>query len=109
MNMEKQTHLVVTQGGIKQLLPVDEILYVKAARIYSVFYMRSSTQQYVSSQNIGKILQQLNPEQFMRVHKSHVVNLLEVKIYQSAKGGMLVMSDDKEIEVSQRRKKELKT
>jgi two-component system, LytTR family, response regulator len=44
---------------------------------------------------------------FLRVHKSHLVNLQHVKRYIKGKGGQLLMSNQSEVEVSQSRKKEL--
>jgi len=43
---------------------------------------------------------------FMRVHRSFLINLNYIKEYQRGDGGILVMQDDREIEVS-RRKKEI--
>lgn len=44
---------------------------------------------------------------FLRVHKSHLVNLEYVKQYKKGKGGVLVLSNGNEIEVSISRKDEL--
>ena len=43
---------------------------------------------------------------FLRIHKSFLINLQHVKEYQRGEGGLVIMSDNAEIEVS-RRKKEM--
>jgi two-component system LytT family response regulator len=100
-------YITISDNGKKHLLPVDDILHVEAVRIYSIFYMRSTARQFVSSTNIGKVIRQLDAGQFMRVHKSHIVNLYEIKTYQFARGGKVILSNNVEIEVAQRRKTEL--
>lgn len=105
--MSTTTHIILSEGGTKHLLPVDEIIHVQAARVYSVFYVGRPARQYVSSTNIGKIMQQLDPQQFMRVHKSHIVNLNEVHRYQPARGGKVILSNSTVISVAQRKKTQL--
>jgi DNA-binding LytR/AlgR family response regulator len=46
-------------------------------------------------------------EGFMRVHKSHVVNLAKVVQYVRGEGGILKMSDRSEVPVSRTAKAEL--
>ncbi|MCG8699408.1 MAG: LytTR family DNA-binding domain-containing protein [Bacteroidales bacterium] len=41
---------------------------------------------------------------FVRVHKSHLINLQHVKRYRKGKGGQVILSDDSEVEVSQLKK-----
>ena len=44
---------------------------------------------------------------FVRVHKSHLINIDYVKRYLKGKGGQVVMEDDSVVDVSPNRKKEL--
>ena len=43
---------------------------------------------------------------FMRVHKSHLINLQFVKKYRKGKTGQIIMSDDSELELSVNKKDE---
>lgn len=114
---EKEKYILVTEGKTKHLLPVEDILHIQAVRVYSIFYVRAlspepveganGARQLVSSQNIGKVLSKLDPTQFLRIHKSHIVNLHEVRAYQNARGGKVILSNNQVIEVAQRRKTEL--
>jgi two-component system, LytTR family, response regulator len=44
---------------------------------------------------------------FLRVHKSHLINLQHVKKYLKGKGGQVVMADDSVVDVSPNKKQEL--
>lgn len=44
---------------------------------------------------------------FMRIHKSHLINLQYVKKYKKGKGGQVIMLDNSEIEVSPNKKEDL--
>lgn len=100
-------YILIMDNGTKYIIPIEEILHVRAVRIYSVFYLRGEQRQYISSRNLGDIYQQLDPKKFFRIHKSHIVNLQEIKAYQFARGGKVTLSDNTEVNVSQRRKPEL--
>jgi two-component system, LytTR family, response regulator len=50
--------------------------------------------------------QLLRDTSFLRIHKSFLVNLLHVKEYQRGEGGIVILSDGAEIEVSRRKKDE---
>lgn len=99
--------IIVTDNGMKHLLPLEEILHVEAVRMYSIFYMRNHARQYVSSRNLGNVYRELSNKNFLRVHKSHIINLQQVKAYQQGRGGKIILSDNSTVTVGQRRKTEL--
>lgn len=99
-------YILIVDNRTRYLIPVGDILHVQAVRIYSVFYLRGQ-RQYISSRNLGDVSQELNPNMFLRVHKSHIINLQEIKSCQLARGGKIILSDDTIISVAQRRKAEL--
>lgn len=103
---EKEKYIIVTERGIKRRLPLAEIVHMESHRVYTIFHTRNA-RQYVSSQNLGKVVSQLDPSQFLRIHKSHIVNLQEIKSCQLARGGNVTMSDNTVITVAQRKKTEL--
>ncbi|HEY6438210.1 MAG TPA: LytTR family DNA-binding domain-containing protein, partial [Ignavibacteriaceae bacterium] len=43
---------------------------------------------------------------FLRIHKSFLINLRHVKEYQRGEGGMVIMNNNSEIEVSRRKKEQ---
>ena len=87
------------------ILKLDEILYCEAERSYTIFHIVGGKTVTVSKPLIDYD-QLLKDTSFFRVHKSFFINLLHVKEYQKGEGGMVIMSNNAEIEVS-RRKKEI--
>lgn len=87
------------------VLKLDEIIYCEAERSYTVFHLEGNRNIMVSKPLL-EYDQMLQDTSFFRIHKSFLINLNHVKEYQRGEGGMLIMSNGAEIEVS-RRKKEI--
>jgi two-component system LytT family response regulator len=87
------------------VLKLDEIIYCEAERSYTIFHLEGNKTVTVSKPLLeyDQILQDTS---FLRIHKSFLINLHHVKEYQRGEGGMVIMTDNAEIEVS-RRKKEM--
>jgi two-component system LytT family response regulator len=86
-----------------QVVELDNILYAEAAGNYTNFYFRD---QYpvCTSKPIHEYEELLSDSGFVRIHKSYLVNLLHIKEYLRGEGGSVVLSDNKELEVSRRKK-----
>jgi two-component system LytT family response regulator len=87
------------------IVKLSEILYCEAERSYTIFHLEDGKTITVSKPLVeyDTLLQGTS---FLRVHKSFLVNLLQVKEYQRGEGGSIIMTNKAEIEVS-RRKKEI--
>lgn len=87
------------------IIEIDEILRCESDNYYTRFYFRDG-----SSLLISKTLKEheelLGPHNFVRPHKSHLVNLKYVRGFRKHEGGFIVMSDGSLIPVS-RRKREM--
>lgn len=103
----KNDFIIVTEGRMKHLLPLEEILYVEAVRIYSIIHVKNCARQYVTSRNLRKVYEELKHNNFLQVHKSHIINLNEVKAYQQGRSAKVILKNDMVITVAQRRKTEL--
>src|SRR5690606_38933923 len=82
---------------------LDEIIYCEAERSYTIFHIVGSKPVIVSKPLI-EYESLLNDTSFLRIHKSFLVNLHHVKEYQRGEGGVVIMSNDAEIEISRRKK-----
>lgn len=82
---------------------VDEILYLRSDRQYTIFYLNSG-EKLVTSKNLGEYEELLSEYNFFRVHHSAIINITEVKKYLRGEGGSIVMSNGDHIEVAKRRK-----
>lgn len=85
------------------ILKLDDIIYCKAERSYTVFYLEGNKTVIVSKPLLDYD-NLLRDTFFLRVHKSYLINIHHVKEYQRGEGGVVIMSDDTEIEVSRRKK-----
>lgn len=85
------------------VLKLDDIIYCEAERSYTVFHLAGNRTVTVSKSLIeyDNLLQDTS---FLRIHKSFLINLHHVKEYQRGEGGLVIMSDNAEIEVSRRKK-----
>lgn len=94
------SHIFVQKSEKLFNLPVEEIIYLEASGDYTV--ISTKTDQFVSSSGIGKLEEIMNPDMFIRVHRSTIVNVNFLKeIERHFNGGMVVkMQNGKSFPVS---------
>ena len=85
------------------MLKLEEIVYCEAERSYTVFHLTNGKTVTVSKPLLDYD-HLLRDTSFLRIHKSFLINLHHVKEYQRGEGGMVIMSNNAEIEVSRRKK-----
>ena len=85
------------------VVKLDDIIYCEAERSYTIFHLDGKRTVMVSKSLI-EYDNLLQDTQFIRIHKSFLINLHHVKEYQRGEGGMVIMTDNAEIEVSRRKK-----
>lgn len=92
-----------TKEGVHFLLP-SEILRCEAVGNYTKFYtLKGKT--YLISKTLGEYDTLLTPQQFIRTHKSHLVNKRFIAFIDH--DGYAVLKDNTKVEVSRRRKEEV--
>ncbi|MBC7826540.1 MAG: response regulator [Chitinophagaceae bacterium] len=87
------------------VLKLDDIIYCEAERSYTIFHLAANKTVTVSKP-LQEYEQILHGSSFLRIHKSFLINLQHVKEYHRGDGGLVIMTNNAEIEVS-RRKKEM--
>lgn len=94
------SHIFVQKSEKLFNLPVEEIIYLEASGDYTVISTKND--QFVSSSGIGKLEEIMNPDTFIRVHRSTIVNVNFLKeIERHFNGGMIVkMQNGKSFPVS---------
>jgi len=85
------------------VLKLDEIIYCEAERSYTIFHLVDNRTVTVSKPLL-EYDQVLQDTSFLRIHKSFLINMHHVKEYQRGEGGLVIMSNNHEIEVSRRKK-----
>lgn len=85
--------LPIERDGQKDRLGVEEIVAVHADAHYTKLY--DGEREFFCPLSIGEAEQQLDPKQFKRVHRSHIVNLSCVASFRRAgDGGLLVLQGE---------------
>jgi two-component system LytT family response regulator len=84
---------------------IEDILYCKSDGNYTSFYLLNGQNPMVTRQ-IGTYEDLLPEPLFCRVHRQYIVNVNKVSKYIKGRGGYVVMSDGKIIDVSVRKKED---
>ncbi len=90
------------------MVEVDEIISLEADSNYTYVYLINNKKITVS-RTLKFFEKQLEDNPFIRVHNSHIINLLQVEKYIRGDGGTLVMKNGLAIPVSRTYKKNLQT
>lgn len=101
--LEMRLCLPTLKGFI--VLKLDDIIYCEAERSYTVFHLEGNRTVTVSKPLL-EYDEVLKDTSFLRIHKSFLINLHHVKEYHRGEGGMVIMSNNAEIEVSRRKKEQ---
>lgn len=94
--------LAVNHRGSMHFIQTHNILFLKGQGNYTEIVCKDFT--YMSTKTLKDVEAMLNPDIFMRVHKSYVVNFDAVSKCQSIDGAWYLIVEKHEIPVSRRRK-----
>lgn len=87
---EKLNRLVVKDGSNIRIIPVDEILYIEAYDDY--VKINTAKDCYLKKATMGKLESSLDPELFVRVHRSFIIRIPEItRIENSGKDSYLAL------------------
>lgn len=92
--------IVVNTGRNYVSIAVEEILFIDTAAPYLVIHTPQKT--YLHTATLKGIAEQLDPKQFVRIHKSTIVNVVKVVSYKSRLNGDydLLLSNEEMIRLS---------
>lgn len=101
--------LFVRQGTVIVPVPVRDVSWFEADGDYVTAHAGRS--RHVMHVSLNRLEARLEPRQFVRVHRAHIVNLEHVAGFRSADGGRLVaeLRDGTRVPVSRSRSRELRT
>ncbi len=103
-NTFKKITIPIREGYL--FVDVSELIRCESDSNYTIFFMTDKSK-IVSSRTLKEFEDILTLHQFLRVHKSHIVNIHHIKGYIKGEGGFLTLSDNSKIEVSRRKKEEI--
>lgn len=94
--------LTLPYGQGFKMIDVDDIIYIEADSNYSVFHLNNHEKVTVSK--VLREFEELLPsDQFVRIHKSSIINLNHLKEYNSKNGLQALLKNGESINVSRRR------
>ncbi len=97
--------LVVPDTSGYMFFPLEKITRVES--IYNQSYLFQDDGSKTKVNKLMKYFEEHLPEEFCRVHQSHIINLRHVKKFIKGDGGVIIMNDGTEIDVSRRKKDEV--
>lgn len=95
--LESKIAIPVSDGY--EFLDIKEILYCQSQNNYTYIYLKNG-ERVVISKSLKMVEQALKRFYFLRTHQSYLVNPNFMKKYMRSDGGYLIMSDNKQIPVS---------
>ena len=87
-----------TSDGL-DFIEVDTILYCKANGSYTTFII-DNKKEILVSRHLKEYVSLFNDHDFMRVHKSHIINLKKVTQYIKGKTPQLILKDGSDVDLS---------
>jgi two-component system LytT family response regulator len=100
--IEKRKIVIYTQNGY-ELIEEKQIVRCEASGAYTEIYLNNK-RKIISSQNLKSFEQQLDSKSFLRIHKSHLINLDEVQSFTRGKNCYAILKDHTQIFISNQRK-----
>lgn len=94
-----------TSDGI-HLFEIKDIIRCESEDNYTKFFIKNHKPVMISK-TLKEYEELLKDQGFERIHQSHLINLNELKSYIRKEGGFVIMSDDSQLPVSQRKKERL--
>ncbi|SHF99877.1 LytR/AlgR family response regulator transcription factor [Pedobacter caeni] len=84
------------------LISIDDIIHIEADSNYSIFHL--ANKETITVSKVLKEYEEILPDhQFVRIHKSSIVNLNYLKEYNSKNGVEVILKNGEKIAVSRRR------
>jgi two-component system LytT family response regulator len=94
------SRFLVKDGEKEILLSVEKIHWIEAADYYSCLHVNG--RRYMLRETIGDLSNKLDPKQFVRIHRSSIVNLDQIQeIYRDGQTeGTVVLTDGQKLRMS---------
>lgn len=86
-----------------EIIPIDDIMYCEADDNFTKFHIKDQKQLMIC-RTLKYFEETLADYQFVRIHRSHLINIDYVIRYTKGKGGYVTMENDMELEVAPKKK-----
>ena len=105
MKKIKKDYIIISDSKGWNRIPCQEIIRLEANKNYTIVH-RTMGRQYVCSKNIGAMEKKhlTKKKNFIKVHKSHIINMNNMEKYEKQDGGIVIMNDNSVVKVAKKRK-----
>ncbi len=104
---ENPEKLVLKSSNQVMVVDVSQIIRLESDDCYTTFHF-SDGSSFMVSRTLKEFEELLNEEQFIRVHKSHMVNIQYInKYYKQSEASYLELKDNSQVPVSRRKREKL--
>ena len=100
-----QDKIVLTDISGFKVVQLADVMRCEGEKNYTTFHL-SNGQKITSSKSLIEFEKMLEDSSFVRVYKSHLVNLSHVVQYKKGRGGSIIMSNGDVIPVSREKKEQ---
>jgi two-component system LytT family response regulator len=92
--------LVVKNGGRVVFLPVEEVAWIEAAGVY--VQLHTGTSAWLHRVSMNELESKLDPQRFLRIHRSTIVNIRKIKELQPYSHGdyLVILQSGQELKLS---------
>lgn len=98
--------IVLSTSEKMNIVKIEDILRCESDNYYTMYYFTNGKKLLVSK-TLKENEELLSEFDFIRPHKSHLVNVKYIKSYLKTGGGFIIMTDDSKIPVSRRKKEKI--
>ncbi|MFN4000381.1 LytR/AlgR family response regulator transcription factor [Algoriphagus sp.] len=100
---DKITKIILQTGEGMQVIELKSIIYLKADGSYTHFYFTGG-KKITISKRLSEFEKLLTLGRFMRIHRSHLINLDQIQKISKENGGEVIMSDGECLSLSTEKK-----
>lgn len=99
------TRVGIPESDGVRFVSIADIVRCESDGNYTYLHLADKTR-ILSSKTLGDYEELFKANNFYRIHRSHLVNMVHIQKYVKGEGGYLRMSDGSEVEVARRKKNE---
>ncbi len=103
---ESNQKIVLSTSDMIHVISIDDIIRCESDNYYTLFFFVDGRKLLVSK-TLKENEELLSQHNFIRPHKSHLVNVKYIKSFLRHEGGYIVMTDGSKVPVSRRKKEKI--
>lgn len=104
-NSNLETKIGIGMANKIVFVNIPDIFYCEAQGAYTEVHLKDG-KKMVASKSLGDFEAQLAGHKFFRIHHHFLINLSHVREFQRQDGGYVIMENNQQLDVSQRKRKE---